>query len=58
MSSYDYVCATCGGTQEVIRAMSDSEIAPICCGSGMNRIYTAPGVKFNASGFYSTDNRR
>jgi len=53
---YDYKCAVCGGMQEVERSIHAEADNPVCCGEIMNRVYTAPPVKFNAGGFYSTDN--
>jgi predicted nucleic acid-binding Zn ribbon protein len=31
---------------------------PSCCGDIMSRQWTSPGVIFNGSGFYSTDNKK
>jgi predicted nucleic acid-binding Zn ribbon protein len=31
---------------------------PVCCEQTMQRQYSSPGVLFNGSGFYSTDNRK
>jgi putative FmdB family regulatory protein len=53
MPTYEYKCNVCGGTQEVQRAYGDTT-EPICCQSTMSRVWSAPAVKFNGSGFYST----
>ena len=57
MPVYDYKCVKCSITVEYQRGFGeDSE--PICCGENMTRIWSSPGVLFNGSGFYSTDNRK
>ena len=53
MPKYDYKCNECGGAQEVERSFGDST-EPICCQVTMSRIWSAPAVKFNGPGFYST----
>jgi len=53
---YDYRCITCGGQQEVERSIHAEADNPVCCGEIMTRIYTAPPVRFEGAGFYSTDN--
>lgn len=54
MPTYDYECAGEGVVREY-NLPFDHEV-PKCdtCGATMNRIYNAPAIKFNASGFYST----
>lgn len=54
--TYDYKCDKCGATQSVERSMAAPEVLPICtaCQSHMIRVWSAPPVKFNADGFYST----
>ena len=37
-----------------VQASIDEDIQPMCCGATMERVWTAPVVKFNAPGFYST----
>lgn len=58
MATYDYKCADDGFALTVTRGMTEDEIIPYCdkCNEPMKRIYNAAPVKFNASGFYSTDN--
>jgi putative FmdB family regulatory protein len=53
MPIYDYKCNECGGTQEVERSFGDNT-EPICCQTVMARVWSAPAVKFNGTGFYST----
>jgi len=51
MPKYDFKCETCGSVVE----LSDSAPVPCnTCGETMVRIWTAPAVKFNGGGFYST----
>jgi len=56
MASYDYNCTLDGFTLTVQRGMTEDEIIPMCdtCNEPMVRVYSAPPVKFNGSGFYST----
>ena len=53
MATYDYKCSVCGGTQEIQKPMG-SDWTPVCCEQSMQQIYTAPPIKFNTGGFYST----
>ena len=56
MASYEYKCEADGSTQTIQRGMTEDEIIPYCdtCNNEMTRVYSAPPVKFNGSGFYST----
>ena len=56
VASYEYKCEKDSSTQTIQRGMTDDEIIPLCdaCNAPMNRVYNAPPVKFNGSGFYST----
>jgi predicted nucleic acid-binding Zn ribbon protein len=56
MASYDYKCEADNTTITISRGMTEEEIVPYCdsCNEPMSRLYTAPPVKFNATGFYST----
>ena len=40
----------------VERSMFEEGPDPICCGMNMRRIFGSQPVKFNGSGFYTTDN--
>ena len=55
MPSYEYKCGLCGKTETVERSIHAESVAPYCCNGLMDRIFIAPPVKFNTSGFYSTD---
>jgi len=51
MPLYDFKCNTCS---EIVE--TNENIPPVCstCSGTMQRIWTAPGIKFNSPGFYST----
>jgi putative FmdB family regulatory protein len=51
MPNYDFKCETC---QSIIE--TNENIPPVCttCLSTMIRLWSAPAVKFNGPGFYST----
>ena len=53
---YPYKCNKCSITIELERSNHAEADAPMCtpCGEPMSRIFSVPGVKFNAPGFYST----
>ena len=57
MPTYDYKCSTCSSTVEFQRGFGEDR-EPICCSNVMQRLWSSPGVLFNGSGFYSTDNRK
>ena len=56
MASYDYKCSADDFRITIHRGMTEDEIIPYCdmCNEPMQRLYSAPPVKFNAGGFYST----
>lgn len=56
MASYDYKCDVDSEVVTIIRGMTEDEIIPYCdvCNEPMSRLYSAPPVKFNGTGFYST----
>jgi len=56
MASYEYKCEIDSSIVTISRGMTDDEIIPYCdsCNEPMVRVYSAPPVKFNGSGFYST----
>jgi putative FmdB family regulatory protein len=56
MPTYEYRCVTCGGEQSLERSIHAEADNPVCCEQLMGRVYSVPPVKFNAGGFYSTDN--
>lgn len=58
MATYDYVCNECSFTMEINRSIH-GEVEEIFCPNDsqiMARVWTAPPIQFNATGFYSTDN--
>jgi predicted nucleic acid-binding Zn ribbon protein len=56
MASYDYECPGDGEVITIERGMTEQEQDYACglCGAKLKRIYHAPPVKFNGTGFYST----
>jgi putative FmdB family regulatory protein len=58
MPVYDYKCNVCSSVIEFQRGFGEDR-EPSCCQTIMTRMWTSPpGVLFNGSGFYSTDNRK
>ena len=57
MAIYTYKCNDCNISVDVSRGIAEPEKSYECssCGSILFRVYQAPGVAFNGSGFYSTD---
>lgn len=57
MPRYDFVCSICKLAGGIIIPIDEKIEAPVCaeCEEPMTRIYNAPAVTFNGSGFYSTD---
>jgi putative FmdB family regulatory protein len=53
---YQYKCNVCGGEQEVERSIHAEADNPVCCQETMTRVYVSVPIRFNSSGFYSTDN--
>lgn len=51
MPLFDFKCAACTEVIEI-----NENIPPGCptCGETMHRIWSAPAIKFNGPGFYST----
>jgi putative FmdB family regulatory protein len=56
VATYEYKCSGDGSVITITRGMTEDEIIPYCdeCNEPMGRLYSAPPVKFNGSGFYST----
>jgi predicted nucleic acid-binding Zn ribbon protein len=56
VASYDYKCDNDLTVITISRGMTEDEIIPYCdkCNEPMSRLYSAPPVKFNGTGFYST----
>jgi putative FmdB family regulatory protein len=59
MPIYEFKCQGCGSQYEADVSIHAEVSAPNCvpCGQVMGRVWSTPGVTFNAGGFYSTDNR-
>lgn len=56
MATYEYECPGDGEILIITRPMTEPEVDYACgtCGGKLQRVWTAPPVKFNGSGFYST----
>jgi putative FmdB family regulatory protein len=55
MPTYEYKCITCGTTMDMQVPAEDRDNPWEChCGDPMKRTYSAPAIKFNGTGFYST----
>jgi putative FmdB family regulatory protein len=56
MPQYSYMCSGCEDLVTVVRSFSEEEIedCPTCMGR-LRRRFFAPAIKFNGSGFYSTE---
>jgi putative FmdB family regulatory protein len=57
MPSYEYRCGTCNQSQVIERSIHAESVPPLCCGELTHRVFDAPPVQFNATGFYSSDNK-
>lgn len=57
MPTYQYQCNDCGRDLEVVQRFSDPSLT-ICpsCEGDLRKVFSAVGVFFKGSGFYSTDN--
>lgn len=57
MPTYQYRCTECGRDLEVVQRFSDAALTtcPTCSGR-LRKVFSAVGVVFKGSGFYSTDN--
>lgn len=60
MPTYEFRCSNCNKQKETTLKIKDLGVAVICdsCNIGMERIFSTPGIIFNGSGFYRTDNRK
>jgi putative FmdB family regulatory protein len=57
MPKYDYQCGVCSISVEFERGFGEDR-EPSCCNQIMTRLWSSPGIIFNGSGFYSTDNKK
>lgn len=60
MPTYEFKCTGCNLYTEKILKIKELEIPVECnaCGLQMERIFSTPGIIFNGTGFYRTDNRK
>lgn len=51
---YPFKCSSCGKEIEEVRPASESAKLPICgdCGSQMSRVWAAPHINMQQSGYY------
>lgn len=54
---YDYRCPMCNMTWELELSMEHDLVRCNDCGTQANRIFSAPGVVFKGSGFYTNDSK-
>lgn len=56
MPLYEYRCEKCHRTFEVLQSFSDSELTECSeCGGHLERLLSAPAIRFKGSGWYVTD---
>lgn len=59
MPIYEYECAKCGKTFEVIQKMSDKPLKKHeGCGGALTKLISAAGFQFKGTGWYVTDYAR
>jgi putative FmdB family regulatory protein len=59
MPIYEYECAKCGKTIEVIQKMSDKPLKKHeQCGGALTKLISAAGFQFKGTGWYVTDYAR
>ena len=59
MPIYEYECAKCGKTIEVIQKMSDKPLKKhAVCGGTLTKLISASGFQFKGTGWYVTDYAR
>ena len=59
MPIYEYQCAKCGKTIEVIQKMSDKPLKKHTgCGGALTKLISAAGFQFKGTGWYMTDYAR
>ena len=59
MPIYEYQCAKCGKTIEVIQKMSDKPLKKHeSCGGPLTKLISAAGFQFKGTGWYVTDYAR
>ena len=59
MPIYEYECAKCGQTFEVIQKLSDKPLKKhASCGGSLTKLISAAGFQFKGTGWYVTDYAR
>src|SRR5215471_309706 len=59
MPIYEYECAKCGKTIEVLQKMSDKPLKKHAgCGGTLTKLISAAGFQFKGTGWYVTDYAR
>lgn len=59
MPLYEYECTACGQRLEVIQKFSDEALTTCnSCGGDLERVISAPAIKFKGEGWYVTDYAR
>jgi putative FmdB family regulatory protein len=59
MPLYEYRCVECNRTHEVIQRFSDPDPAGCSvCGGDLERLLSAPSIRFKGSGWYINDYAR
>src|SRR5437764_870395 len=59
MPIYEYECAKCGKTIEVIQKMSDKPLKKhAACGGALTKLISAAGFQFKGTGWYVTDYKK
>lgn len=60
MPLHDYKCVECGEVREVHVPIqtAPASLQSCDCGGIMRKVFSAPGIIFKGSGFYSKDSRK
>jgi putative FmdB family regulatory protein len=59
MPKYEYACKSCAERIEVTQKFADPPLTECpSCGGPLRKVFSPPGITFNGSGFYRTDNRK
>ena len=58
MPTYSYRCTACDTAFDIHQAFTEDSLT-VCptCGGALRKVFSAVGVTFSGSGFYSSDNR-
>jgi putative FmdB family regulatory protein len=56
--TYSYRCTACDTAFDIHQAFTEDSLT-VCptCGGALRKVFSAVGVTFSGSGFYSSDNR-